>query len=642
MITCYINGKVTYPAAQSDIKITLLNPFIKDGDEKSMEVVFPMSIPENLEVFGSINRLDTHFRQDNFEDCRLTADGIEIIQGTGTITSVTNTEVKLQILSGKSYLRYKASFDNIYIDEIYYGDLMPRHQHFYNKPQSTWLPFNLANDINNYGFIGEPGYYAFLPIYDETNDHHMNMPTFLFLQDEEHWTQFDRSVGYNISFRAIQPNLMYVMRKVIETLGYRLESNYYEREPWNRIYVASAKLTLVMSRALPHWSAYKFLDEFRKLFNATYIFDEQRKTVSIIPFGESGNMGSETIEPLEDFSTSFDEEGVEYIGSSNLEYELSDSDRDFDFISQDVMKAFDFQEYDSFLALNTAFLAMTQKQKLTTIFHCPVGYFYGIPVYDEQEENIINYQLKECGWFSPLVRQEGGSTVTLKIVPVAMQAQKVHAGARVVINWKQATGVEGFVMLGGQEYEFDGYEANIECDYHSNAAIQAWTSADVITNDLDYITVQDVIENGESLPDRSSEDTIMQIFFASGTVLTAPDKNKTGFDTGDDYTFTCKQAVPFTDYRQAIWSAMVPTWGLGLTQVQNVTSVGQFHNKGIRIRQNVNGNNEICIRFLFDGKPDPRKIYMMKNRKFICSKIEMAVGDNGIDRVKTGYFYEML
>ena len=49
MIICYINKKQAYPA-QSDIKITLQNPFIKDGDDKTMEVVFPMDIPENRDT----------------------------------------------------------------------------------------------------------------------------------------------------------------------------------------------------------------------------------------------------------------------------------------------------------------------------------------------------------------------------------------------------------------------------------------------------------------------------------------------------------------------------------------------------------------------------------------------------------------
>ena len=49
MIVCYINNQPAYPAAQSDIKVTLQNPFIKDGDEKTMEVIFPMEIPQNAE-----------------------------------------------------------------------------------------------------------------------------------------------------------------------------------------------------------------------------------------------------------------------------------------------------------------------------------------------------------------------------------------------------------------------------------------------------------------------------------------------------------------------------------------------------------------------------------------------------------------
>lgn len=637
MITCYINRQICYPASQSNVKITLQNPFVKDGDEKTMEVVFPMSIPENRLIFGAVNRLDTHFSMPDFEDVRLLADGVEVISGKGTITSVTDKEVKLQILSGKSYLRYKASFDNIFIDEIYYGELMPRHQHFNGKAQSSQSVFNMASDINNFGFIGEPGMYAFLPIHDEDNDVHINMPSYLYDWDRQ-------AAGVSITFKAVQPNLMYVLRKVIERLGYRLERNDFDREPWNRIYVASAKMTLVMSRTLPHWSAYKFLDEFRKLFNAAFLFDEEKKCVSVVPFGESGEMGSEFIEPLEEFSTSFDEEGVEYLGSSNLEYELSDCDRDYDMISQDVMKAFDKKEYDDINALYRDFEQMTERQKLTTIFHCPVGFFYGIPCYDEDGEAIVSYLLKECGWFSPLVRKEGGSTVELHIVPVAMKAQKAHCVSILVSDRESISGKKGWHTYGGQEYEYDSIEANISCDYPANAEIQMYSDGDKEdSNSLEYVTVQDVIENGEAIPERTSEEAIMEIFFAAGTVYTSSKLEIYGQDRGIGFEVgTVHQPVAFTDFRQAVYHASVPQWSLGLNPVEGIACVGNNHNSGIKIRQNVNGNNEICIKFLFDGKPDPRKIYICRNRKFVCSRIELNVNENGIDPVKTGYFYEML
>lgn len=81
MICAYINGKPAYPVANNNIKITLQNPFIKDGDEKTMEIVFPLDIPENRAVFGALNRLDTSFLCEEFEDCRLIADNYEVVRG---------------------------------------------------------------------------------------------------------------------------------------------------------------------------------------------------------------------------------------------------------------------------------------------------------------------------------------------------------------------------------------------------------------------------------------------------------------------------------------------------------------------------------------------------------------------------------
>lgn len=635
MIKCYINGKVAYPTIQGQIKVSLHNPFIKDDDEKTMEITFPISVPENRDVFGSICRLDTHFMMENYEDCRLTVNGLEIIRGIGTITSITEKEVKLQILSGKNKIRYKASFEEVFIDEIYYGDLRQRHQHLKGKPQQSASVFDLSSEINSQGFVGEPGMYAFLPIHDETNDLHINMPSYLYDWDYN-------AAGMSITFPAVQPSLMYVMEKVMEELGYTVSRNEFDISPWNRLYVASAKMTTVLSRALPHWSAYKFLDEFQNLFNAVFIFDDKDMTVEITHFGNADSFGIEQITPTEEFTTNFDEEGVTYIGSSNLEYELSDCDRDTDAISQDTLKSFDFREYDSFNEMNTAFGAMTAREKMTTIFHCPAGFFYGVTV--EENGKVVSYLLKECGWFSPLVRSEGGSTVELHICPVAMNPQKAHCVSILVTNQSTLTGGRGYMRFGGQEYEYDSLEANIACDYPRNSETRMYSSEEQDTaNALEYVTVQDVIENGEALPERSSDDSIMEVFFAAGTVQTSSDLSIFGVDRMVNFQITSvKQPVAFTDVREAIYHAIVPAWSLGLNPTDGVTSIANLHNEGIRIRQNVNGNNEICFKFFHDGKPDTRKVYIVRNRRFICSHIEMSITENGIDRLMTGYFYEML
>lgn len=638
MIICYINGKKCYPAASSNIKITLQNPFVKDGDEKSMEVVFPMAIPENLAVFGAVNRLDTQFGMPDFENCRLEADAVEIIRGTGTITSVTNTEVKIQILSGKSYLKYKSSFNKVFIDKLFYGDIKERHMHFKGKRQQTTSVFDLSGEIRTQGFVGEPGMYAFLPIKDETNEWFCNMPAYLYDKNYQ-------PVGVSCHFKAVQPNLMYVMKVVLQNLGYELTSNYFDRDPWNKLYVASARMTTVLSRALPHWSAYKFLDEFRKLFNATFVFDEYAGTVKILPFGDSENAEVVEIEPVDDFTTSFDEEGIEYLGSSNLEYSMSGCHDEIDTFSQDVLKGFEQRECASVSQMYDMFVEMTERQRMTTLFHCPAGYYYCACYEDNNGEN--NYSLKEFGWFAPLVRKEGQSTVELKICPVAMKHQEAHCYVLGILDFGydvEPSDTKGYRIQSGQTYCYEGLVASVDVDYEPNENVKWYGEREQEpANNLDYVTLQDVLENRESVPDsEEDDDSLLEVFFATG-VMVSKNVEKWGTDYGVGYEIThIDQPLAITDMRQAGDYSWIPRWSLGLNMTNMMTCVGQYHNNGLKVNSNVNGNNEIVVNFKFDGKPDPRKIYMFRNKKFLASRIEMNVNENGIDPIKTGYFYEIL
>ena len=628
MIVCYINNQPAYPAAQSDIKVTLQNPFIKDGDEKTMEVIFPMEIPQNATVFGAINRIDTSFESEDFEDCRLVADNIEVIRGKGTITSITQEEVKIQILAGKSYLRYKASFDNIYIDEIDYGQVAERYRNLIIGRASDIRLLNFASELNSQGFIGEAGKYAFFQAHDETNDFYAN--ELCYMRDSS-----DKAIGVTLMNGAVQPNLMMVLKKVFERLGYKTVINDYDKEPWSSLYVCSARKSLSLGGALPHWSCYKFLDEFRKLFNAVYIFNEKQSQVSIVHFGEAGGAGTEYITPAEGFSAGYDEEGLEYLGSSNIEYELSSCERSVDSISEDVKKAFTVREYSSYGEMKVNFNRMPLKDKMTSLFKIPVGWYYGRSIVDENG-NVTGQTLAECGWFSPLIRKVGASMVSLSIVPVAMMWGECHFCTALADN-----GNNGAYIIPHKEYSFDCLVANIECENQTN--ISGWSSVD---DTADYVTVEDVLENGDSTPEEGSDDSTLQIFFASGAKYKATKWEMFAqYSESDPWGVSDPenvwQPIAFTECRHTN-KVVLPRFSMSLFPAADYTHIGNFHNRGIKIRRNVNGNNEIRVDFLFDGKPDPKKIYIIRNRKFICDRIEMGITGEGISPLKTGYFYEVV
>ena len=105
---------------------------------------------------------------------------------------------------------------------------------------------------------------AFNPTWDETNDIVANR--IVILNDTAYlWRP------------AVQPYLMYVLRKVLAYEGFSVRRNDLDIEPWNRLVICSARQGTDIRLALPHWSVYTFIEEVRKLFNASFIFNDQRK-----------------------------------------------------------------------------------------------------------------------------------------------------------------------------------------------------------------------------------------------------------------------------------------------------------------------------------------------------------------------------
>ena len=95
-------------------------------------------------------------------------------------------------------------------------------------------------------FLGVEGKWCFMPVHDETYEMIAN------------YVGVDRTgrhCGQKTAFiqnTAVQPNLMYIFKKVVEHEGYRLIRNDMDIKPWNQLYIASAFKSRELRRALPH------------------------------------------------------------------------------------------------------------------------------------------------------------------------------------------------------------------------------------------------------------------------------------------------------------------------------------------------------------------------------------------------------
>ena len=618
MITCIINGHKAYPISTSSIKVTYANQYVTDDGEYTYDITFPMNILENRVIFKNVSRLEVKKNVAKYDDCKLFCNSQLIMSGIGTILSVNEKEIKLQIVGGKSRIKFNDRMTKHYIDEIPFGTA-DKPGYDVDKGWSQMFKEKLKEiyrlDEDKSLFLGVEGKWCFVPVRDETNDIISNFV------GVDKTKQF---IGYNapyIANPAVQPNLMYIFRKVVEYEGYTLKRNDFDCKPWNLLYIASAYKTRELCKALPHWSSYTFIEEFRKLFNATIVFDDILKTCSVINASELTTADSIEVEPMDEYTTDYDEDGSFSTSSTaNLEYNLGNSaNRDnYEVITKKVFDNFEIVHSKELMGANKQFasttLSWSEKQKRQTIIE-NFGNFY-VYMVDEND----NKSWKPAGIWSPLIRDSSSDDfVDLNISPAAQVVEN--------INFKSGLMEDKYyerrcLLSMPNDKESDSKECDVDDDGYS------------------YTSVQDALDDESALDNSEDEQECMNIFF----ILPGRVQSTDGSTTKLSWVGEKSRWPQFlTDYRInegfrlgiAHFEDSYFSLSLCMKSEFGTTSLGTLHANGLKI------DNKNCmeVKFRSDDIPDPSKIYIIRNKRFVCEKIEMEVKDDAIEPVYTGYFY---
>ena len=609
-----------FPAASQSIKITYGNQYVTDDGEYSYDINFPMSIMNNRRVFHNVSRFDVSKVTQKFDDCKLYVSGRLILSGVGTVISVTESEIKLQIVGGKSRIKYNDRMTKHYIDEIPFGTA-DKPGYDVDKGWSQKFKDRISEiyrlDEDKSKFLGVLSKWCFMPVRDETNDLIANFV------GVDRTKQF---IGYNAPFimnLAVQPNLMYIFRKVIEYEGYTLKRNDFDIKPWNLLYIASAYKTRELRKALPHWSSYTFIEEFRKLFNATIVFDDIRKTCSVINASELSTADSVEIEPLDEYTTDYDEDGsLSTSSTANLEYNLGDSaNRDnYEVISKKVFNSFESFHSEE-ISLDNQFVSTTmlwsEKKKRQTIIE-NFGDYY---IYVEDENGKKSWELS--GIWSPLIRDKSSEDyVDLNISPAAQVVED--------INFK--TGL----------LEDKYYEKRCLLSIPNNKEPDS-KDCDIDEDGYSYTSVQDALDDESMLDTTEDEQECMNIFFILPGRVQIGGPNTTSLSWVGN-----KSRWPqfLTDYRinedyrySGIADIFYDFYSLSLRKKREIgaTCLGSLHDNGLKI------DNKNCLQVKFKSEviPDPSNTYIIHNKKYVCEKIELEVKDDQIEPIFVGYFYMM-
>lgn len=644
MIQCVINGSVAFPDTSAKVKITYENQYIKDSGSYTYEIQFPMAIAANRIFFRFAGRLDVGKRLPEYEDCKLYVDNRLLISGKGVVASITDTIVKLQIIGGASRIKYNSKFALHFIDEVDFPDFSVKTEAVKCRLLGkNWMLGGFYDiDLSTSNMVGQEGVYTLCPIYDETNDTFSNGILVGIWADMGR--DYPDAKMYNL---AIQPNLFYVLRRLLEFEGYTLTRNDFNKEPWNRLYIANVRRTMKMNLALPHWTVYTFIDELRKLFNASFLFDDAKKTCQLVAMGELDTAEIAEYDCLDEFTSERNEDGIKYIATSNVEFSMADSAAHgyLEILPYKALKEFAVVDCQNREECITKGKAMTEKQRRTTIFRYPQGYIVFIVDYETEDSENMTEMAKEVGMFSPIIRNENSEeSVGLKIVPVAMTTMK---------RWKEGDneylldmdwqGNITVLVPSAQSSKEESMDSLVKKNrWYYFAGISEGDTSGSDDEDI-YLTVQDALEDASVLDTKvEDDDSRIELFFQSPYTYNYKNKQPElvmGAQSASGATNVAyRYPLAFTDYRMfPQYTTEFETATLTLQNLPHLESLGKYASK-----ISVDQYHQVTIKFISNDIPDPSCIFSFRGKRYICEKIEMEASNTGVDRLKTGYFYEII
>ena len=578
-----LNGSQVFPAGNQTIKLTRENPYFTQSESYTLNVTLPMDILENRNFFGSIHRIE-HGKTLSPMSCLLSVDNKPLLSGSAKVTQITEKEVKVQLVGGVSEIKFLSTENKTYIDEMEMGG-----------PTYTYVPSG-AGRGGTWEKNELPVRYVTMPVYDETHD-----------------------LNYNGSFYVPQPRLHDVLKEVLADSGYTLVENPLDVTPWDCLYVASAKRTLNLSHSLPHWTVRDFIAEYCNFFNCTLVTNQFAQTVRVVPNSSYFGAARHTeISPVDEYTVELNEESNGHaLSVDNLRFDLSGSEEhDYDIISDELRESAPTEEYASRAEALAAYTGKSETERLKCIYKTPIGRWAGWKVDYSDVGSGEQTFFTQIDVFAPLIRDaESGNETSLKIVPVAIS--EVHTTGNRGTTWTFR-------------------KPSLECP----------TGGDFIgggigrLSDDEDSTIQEYVEGDADITKPEKEDRMQVIFvddIEQDSICTASaTPGRSGVQVGD----VTPVLMPFTDflYKRNHGGNSHRQWSLSLNPTAAEHYLGELHQNAYSF----NMKAKYCVKFLADEIPAPTHVFIIRNKRFACEKIEAQIDDRGLQPLMTGYFYEML
>lgn len=587
------NTEVITDSSQ-EIKITRENPYFTLSDSYTLDVSIPLSILQNRKFFGSIQKIEKKREYKEFA-CRLYCSNSLLMEGTARIVQSTESVVKVQLACGVSALKMSSEQEGTYIDNLI------TEKEGWQLNLTSILDYGPTSDatVENQ-MVGTHSGYGF-PVLDNTNDVVVNIADADFL-----WAR-------SCTYVSECPKLLDVARLIASKMGYTLDMSILPAA-CNSIYIVSATHGN-LGKKIPHWTVKEFFKQFQNFFGCTLV-RSGNKALRLVPLDNFAQNPVTTITPLSEFQAEYSkDDDAEGIMNRNVEFEMENSTSET--VDEEILEQAKYtSEYSDAGVMNNAFRNETEAVRMHKIYNLNGEIYVGW----EKDEN--NYELKRVAPFNPLKRFEGADSVKLKISPAYIEEDyecTIYASHDLLYDSPHAHTFN--VHLPSVSNPF-GQSINFGYNPSGNE------------NQESGPTLQSLVEGSESIVSNEEKSDIMSVAFLDGReeTVTAVDNQ--------ERTVSYQIHLAFTDYNfKKQLSNNRSKWSFSLNDLTGYDFyLGQLHKINFRCSHNV----KHIFKFLSDYIPDADNVFIIGGKRYACEKIEASIKQGDLDKLMTGYFYEIV
>lgn len=673
MTTLFLDGKQAVIDEKHTIKFVRENTYFTKSGTYTYDVTLPVC-PENIAILGHLYRKDQRKAVKTTFTARLNVDNVDILNGTATITNVTDAAVKVQLLGGNSELNFYNRNENRFIDELSLGtwydvagiassDLTMRSMaehiagNFSSDVSSSGVEVaykNLCKHLWNENTKEAPIDWVALPCVNENYDITCNNFGIKTYTDNGGASKRCPAINnLDTVYLSAQPYLVQMIERVFENLGYPvIENCLRNNEFFMHLVIVTANNRSAIARALPHWTVTQFIEEIENLFAVVFFIDESSKKTVIKSRADFFKDNIEYVNNvLEEYSVSIDPDETTDIANANIGYaEVTDA---YDRIDDDIREVAKIDTtYNDVSDLSDglqSFMTKLSKDRggelqsdgllkhKGTIFKVG-GRSYIIELYDHIDDQGRTYtnhaKTITIDEFANLIKVEGKSDIDieLKICP----AKSVNDA---VVNF----------------YNEDGSVSYTKTCFHLVKADN--TDPAGIENETN-IYIAGLI-SGETEKVDTKEDIMSICLYDGGMAKRAETDYNDGYPSSlltqvenflfypagyikDQWTIdTYFAGGGGTLQKFAYESLSLNIDSIYRTIIGHRYTYRTFYSEVFKHLKKIDTQVKYCIKFVTDKQLKVNSTFIIRNKKFLCEKLEYQVGTKGTEKLVTGYFYEL-